>query len=236
VVAHASEDEYGFAEEYPGIASDGSKIVDVSVGMVQLGIQYYFKVYGEWPDNWGEVVEKGLCQVPLVGYRMELINPDDGSFDFNGDVVYDSTEQADGSVIVSEVIDIDGYVVKNIPVTPPVDYSELLPVLLEFEGSRNLSAQFADENWLRQFAATGMIRERVLLYIDLEGGVPCSLNDLIVHGLSPYDYDSVNPLTGREYSFDGRALDIYYDPIDLDSFEVLPVDGNGKLPEVRFTY
>ena len=49
---------------------------------------YYWKVYERWPERWQDVVDAGLVTAPLHELSGPLIEPDDGSWDFPGDIQY----------------------------------------------------------------------------------------------------------------------------------------------------
>ena len=234
--ADVSQDNLKFDPNYPGIASDGSKITDIAMGMVQLGLQYYYKVYGAWPSSWSEVVDSGIYQVPLVGYKLQTIDPDDNSLDFDGDLVYDPHVRDDGSIVVNQSLGIDGVVVKQFVVNAPATYSEILPALQQLDPSDDIESLFNNVDWLRQFAVLGMINHGLYLHQDLDGQYPFEVQNLIDRGLAPIDRMSINPLTGSVYRFDGSEFDIYYERCGEDRKNLLHVGENGRLPRIRFTY
>lgn len=235
VVAHTSEGPK-FSDDYYGRAVDGSGILDIATSQLQVGLQQYYAVYGEWPTAWQDVIDVGIFQVQLRGYQMQVIDPDDGELDFNGDLAYDPAVRADGSVVVQQILDVNGVVTKQTEVQPPATYAEVYPALQQLATWEDLSVQFEDEKWLRQFAILGMINQGIFIYRKLYGEYPAELADLLRSGLSPIDFDSINPLTGVPYNFDASELDIYYERCGDDHFKLLHVKENGELPAVKFTY
>ena len=79
----------GYHADYPGWTSDKGRVIILGQYNLALGLQAYYRVFGEWPGSWHDVVSEGLCQSGLVGYQLEVIDPDDAQLDFFGDLVYD---------------------------------------------------------------------------------------------------------------------------------------------------
>jgi hypothetical protein len=84
----------------------------------------------------------------------------------------------------------------------------------------------------------------ITYYRDVYGDYPKSIEELQSSGLSPVNADSINPVTGTPFRFDGAANDVsyrYFAPRQTEhgfigGYELQHVDADGRKSEIKFSY
>ena len=219
--------------DYPGVSSDGRITYSYARHGIQLGLIAYYRVYAEWPKSWQQVVEAGLFQVPLVGYFCEPINPDDPSLDFVGDLYYDSTLREDNSVRVMCLAYREGSIVDQIVVEPPVIFTDMFTAM-DAIADYGLSCYLEYPNWLKFFAIRTSIINNLDNYRMLNDEFPEDIIDFLDSELGPIDANSINPLTGDYFYFDGRPLNFFYERVDEKNYRLWYADECGELIKPAF--
>jgi hypothetical protein len=225
-----------FCEDYPGWNPDRGIAVDVARHQLQLGMQYYYMVYGYWPASWQDVVRAKLIQVPLVGFQGQIIDPDDQSLDFEGDCYYDVSTATSQQVQLLQLLDISGMYIDHIVIPHFTTYEELFMDLENYKLPPAEIAVMRQLNFKQYFAIIGISRSGLDLYYRVYGHYPSTWMDFLNSGLAPINRESINPMTGNPFYGDGRAGDLYYEYLSPDAFKLFHVNLDGSYPEVRFSY
>jgi len=228
------------ATDYPGRGPGGNIIIDVAHHYTQRGLIYYYKLHGDWPQSWQQVRDEQLFQVDLVAYGGDLIDPDDSSVGFFGQVYYDSYSShnsSNGKAHLREQLIHNGPIIKLVHVEPPVTYADLFAKMDQAFGEEQFTPLLNEPGQMRFFALLGMIQGGIGLYDRIYGHPPYTWQDYLDSGLAPIDENSVNPLTGGHIYADGRANNFIYKYIeDMDTFYFRHILHDGSEPTVGFGY
>ena len=221
---------------YLGNSPSGGMHVDLAYTKVQLGAIYYYRIYGVWPAKWSEVVSAGLVQVPLLGWKMEVIDPDDGEPAFNSDISYiPSADQAKPPQI-AELLTRDEPQVRYTTLGVPHTYSQSLGAVSKHFDVSEYEDCLSNDKCLRMFAILGIVKSTLETYRELHGSYPSNWSEFLASGIGPIDEGSINPMTGERFYGDGRANDILYERLAPDSFRLIHVKANGEKPKLEITY
>ena len=188
----------------------------------------YYKVYGEWPEAWSAIVNAGLFQVPLKGAMGETIDPDDESFDFNGDMAY-HYRGPQTKPLIQNAGTRGGLTVHAEEVTDaPYSYADYLT---DFGYDEDVYGPLIEQpDRLKMCALQRMLLGAVGWFSRTHGRVPLTWNELITSGLTPIDEHSVNPITGGPFYGDGRANNFLYESDGEHWYNIQVTDENGDTP------
>jgi hypothetical protein len=219
-----SASEKDFDPQYPGkFSMDGNtgwkNVAQQSLGLAAIA---FYRVYERWPSSWKEIQETGIFQRDLFGPKFQPINPDDGSLDFNYDVVY---RLGEGGVPVIGAM-AGSKAVEN-RLSEPTTYSaKLRSVATKFP-------EFDEQYWLSdtkrlvQLALMLQLHQAVREYTLAKGTAPKSSSDVLASGWSPLSETSKSPFTGKPFKFDGSPNDFVF-----SKGSIYPTDNKGKRIEV----
>ena len=228
------------SKDYPGRNEDDSRILNVAQFHIQIGLQYYYKLHGDWPDSWQHVEDDLLFQVPVRSFIGKTIDPDDSSGGFIGDMYYDaySTKTSTrGEAHIREMNYLSGPVTVLTHVEPAPTYAELFPQADAAGGITYFSEMLKDEEMMQFMALMGVVANCVRTYDLLYGHAPYSWDEFLDSGLSPIDRDSINPVTGTAFTFNDSPFDIHYEYMEnSQAFYLTHLDENGEIPKFGFTY
>jgi hypothetical protein len=231
----------------PGWSPGGGGLIDFARGHIHWSLIYYFRLRGQWPATWRDVIQQGIYQTDLVALSGDVIDPDDGSLNFLGDVYYFPPNQFSDEAFLASLSPLDGLRVKYMRISPPGTFEEHFAKVYHenalFEGLETSPFDYwlATDRRRRQLAVLGVVHKCLLTYRNVHGDYPHTWWEFIESGLSPLDHSSVNPVTGGPLYGDGRANDILYEyrapGADKPSAYVLrPVDENGQIPTAWCTF
>ena len=214
-----------FSDDYPGTGEE--MIISIADTQVAQGARCFYKAYGRFPQSWAEVEEQGISSSNLLGYRMQPIDPDDSQLEFSGDVHYEFNA---GQAIV-HTMDLHGEV-NDLSLQVPGTYTSRFE---DFIASGKLSEEqverfhdyAANEAQLLQFAILGNISRSIRIYQDVHGSPPDSLTQFFASGISPVNENTINPLTGQPFRYDGSAGDVRIEFTDTGMVIVRHVDAEG---------
>ncbi len=214
------------AIEYPGRGD--AYIVNVAQAMVTHSCNRYYKVFGRFPETWSQLTDSGLQEAQLYGYLMQEIDPDDGSLDFNSDVYLENNK---GQLYCHWLDPITGQP-SRIRLQFPKTYTHDIDTMrnsldLSSEQDGRLEEYATSESRQLQFAHIGLMREFIGIFHDVKGYYPSSIDEFLSSGLSPINRDTVNPLTGYPYEFDGSFNDIEFQVNEMFS-TVTHMDQDGR--------
>ncbi|MEZ5338977.1 MAG: hypothetical protein R3F46_12025 [bacterium] len=195
------------SEKYPG---NGSEItVRLADALVSTGARCFYRAYGRFPDNWDEVVASGIGSTSLMGYQLEMINPDDPTLNFPGDVYYENNR---GTAFV-HCMSLDGSQERirlQIPSTYEATLLQMQDSMALTDDQRSRVLQIiSDENQLQQFAILGSFSRSIELFRTIHDRYPSDLQEFLSYGFSPVADTTLNPVTGVPFKFDGSAGDIF---------------------------
>lgn len=128
----------------------------------------------------------------------------------------------------------EGVKVRVFDISPPVTFQEQFTGIMERRQDPKFGDYLADNRRLKQFKAVGLLRDAAITFAELRGSYPCSLMELLASGVSCFDTDSTNPLTGVPFTGDGSADDIYFEWLD-DDVLIQPVMSDGTVWEHYMT-
>lgn len=228
-------DYYGWQDNHDGF-------LNVAQSQVQIGIQMYSRVYGRLPTSWAEVTGAGLWQVPLVGFNLELINPDDGRLDFAGDVAYQPfTNPPTIACLV-----LDGYnkpVPQSIEVGPTQSFKDYFDWVKTVYPDAPTDKILSDPKKLQQFAIIRGLKLTISTYRDIHGDYPKSYSELVSSGLGPISWTTINPVTDSHFKGDGSPGDLlyrYYPASEMkdgkSSFLLQHVESDGSTSRFGYSY
>lgn len=226
------------AADNPGRIDEGAEIVVPPV-IVQVGVVAYYKVNGFWPDSWSDVVAEGFWQTPIPSKDNSHVNPDDRSIDFYDDVYYAARllDSSSESVTVIMGAQPNGSPpLRNLKVEPPKTYFEFFG---EMDGylETDLQATYGSDTKMKKlFGLLGEMQTMMAIFFTTKGRYPSSLNEFFESGLSPVNYDSINPVTGLAFRFDGSAGDVMVTFDEERSPHFVHINQNGELPPTTFSY
>jgi len=205
--------------------------------LVRGGIRQFYKVFEQFPAHWSDVVGAGICQVTLAGPEGQVIDPDDATLDFPGDVRYLGLESGSPRVAF---LSSEG-TTQNVGVNTPTPYAQILTradqAHLQYGDPDNavLTSFMTRRDWLRLFAIDGLLESALRQYTVANGEQPASIDEFLDSGFSPIDRDSINPVTGEHFTFDGAPRNFFVGLSAGSSPEeglsvpfVIPVMDNGK--------
>lgn len=200
-----------------------------------------YRLRGHWPERWADVVAEGIFQTRLTSPDGSVIEPDDGHLDFMYDLVYEPSEDLQGVAHCWFAFDDEGLVTKRTDLEPGqtyADYFEISEQVIRQAGDdppvERYQDYLGDDNMLRLFAILHCLnRGSVWIYTNLVGGYPPSAEALIDSGYSCVDMNSINPVTGLPFRFDGSPGDIGYIPEIGRFYHVEPGD---EYPVLRMDY
>jgi hypothetical protein len=192
-----------------------------SMGFATTVPSAYFKVFGEWPQTWSEIVDEGLFQVDLETIDGSVIDPDDGDWDFPGDIAY--VYQGASTPPIIKILSIgDGMSIMSHPaVDPGTTYELYLNGYDEYETLANSVPQ------LKLLALRQLLRGSLRSFVLVHGSLPSSWEEFLQSGLTPIDSASTNPVTGEHFFGDGRGNDFSFS-INGDKFELEVTDQSGS--------
>lgn len=233
IAAFALQPQLALAEpSYPG---KGDKTtVYYPVSYVSAAVECYYKAYGRWPANWQEVVDTGMIQVDLVTPTGQVIDPGDGELNFRFDVVYmgvdtkASASRPPALVLTQVAAAPKGPNTHHVPVPPT--YRERLMATASYIDRP--WQPYVEEDGLRLMMAASMLQTALLAFNMANGRWPTSVDEFFASGMSPLDQQSVNPVTGELFRYDGSPNDLLVEhelmSDGADYIKVQPVDAGGK--------
>ncbi len=204
IAASASADS-----AYPGEIKDKHAQVILSSAIVQIGAQAYYKVHGEWADDWATIVEYGLWQTAIPSKTGAHVNPDDQSIDFKDDVYYFAglmPGSANPSVMTGNAPDSTH--LQTIDIQTPTTLGEFFERMEPYLEDSLDSRYSNDVEYKRLFAILGEVSTMCSVFYTVHQRWPSSLDEFLSSGLSPIDRTSINPVTGEAFHFDGSAGDV----------------------------
>jgi hypothetical protein len=231
---YVAAEQGSISEEYPGIGNE--IIIRLSDTLVTQGLRCYYRAHGNFPEKWSDVKDSGISTVILVGYQMQEINPDDPSLDFPGDVYYENNR---GTAFV-HVLNLDGHP-ERIRVHFPSTYVKTLQGMTEIlELSTDQHARMneisKDNRQLLQYAMLGNMTRSMEIFRSIYNRYPADLQEFFQSGISPVTYNTINPITGSSFKFDGTPGDVFIDLRD-SMIIVTSVDEKGiELPHFNYYF
>ena len=231
-----------FNTDYPGLGEHGNVLI-VANSQVRDAIAAYQLVKGELPHTWQDVLNSGLFDSSLRGFNMEIIDPDDSSIDFKGDIYLDSItlKEASGDLLLFTFWSPTSNNITRSKIERVESYREVLQRVadtleLEPEQSQIIDSWLEDEAQLIQF---GHLHQLFLALDDfrkIHGNLPDDLKELVKSGVGPLTETSVNPVTGEIYRFDGSSGDLFFHVRENGrGFVLRHVDAKFE-PQFGFTY
>jgi len=190
----------------------------------------YYKVRGEWPETWSAIVVDELFQVELRSVDGQVIDPDDESFDFNGDAAY-LYRGSQNKPLIQTAGSREGMSVRGEEVLDaPYSYAEYLNDF-GYEDNQDIYGPLIEQpEYLKLFAIRSMLIYCVGWYSRIHGHVPETWDEFISSGLTPIDENSVNPVTGGPFFGDGRANDFMFESDGEHWYNIEVTDENGDTP------
>ncbi len=181
----------------------GGGFANPAVAYLMKAPPTFYSIHGHWPANWSEVRESGLVQADLRNSDGMLVNPDDGSFDFAGDIQYVYEPGATAPrILLGENSAID-----------------LLPREMTYESmfdslkvSSNAGvADIYNRNELQTLLGMQeMAMQGINLFTSVKGRAPYAWMEVEQAGLAPFRCGDLNPATGGLLKLDGSALDLAF--------------------------
>ncbi len=194
---------------YPGELSSGKARVVVSSLAVEFGLHAYYKVYGTWPQSWQAVVDAGLWQTEIPSRDGSRVDPDDPTIDFFDDVYYSASQSfgSDGKARIMVGGNPGSQPIRTILLDPPKTFDSYFTEVDGHVGSNLSSSYTSDLEMKRLFAILGEVSSLCGIYYTVHQQWPQSLDSFLSSGLSPVNKDSINPVTGQRFRFDGSSGD-----------------------------
>ncbi|MEZ5337040.1 MAG: hypothetical protein R3F46_02145 [bacterium] len=236
------------ASDYKGKVSE-TLFYEWNTFWVKSGIYAYYKVHGDWPASWGAVKADGLIQINLISPEGFVIDPDDQSLDFYGDVYFfRETDYYGDFARLAEMKDIEGTVINYMDLQQPGTYANIFQWVIDNselgkrpEVDSYLTELQTDPVRMKQIGIAKMLYDGIFLYKTINGHLPSDWDEYVNSGFAPITADSINPITSRVFEGNGSAGDFFYKyyPADGDqpeSFEFMHIDLDGNRPLVRITY
>lgn len=211
--------------------------------LVASGLRTYCAYAGHWPGTWQEVVDAGIFQVPLRNMAGEVINPDVQPQVFEFDNVYYAGVTESGTAMLHIYIPVPQDAQSQADSERFVEWELEAPdsYLERFSASdkrRALRGEpllwrpfLEDDNRLRQFAIAGMLEESLYVYQLANNSMPGSMEEFLDSEYSPLGWNSINPLTGQPFMFDGSPddIEVLQDPDTGALSGFYPVDNEGNV-------
>ncbi|MEZ5337824.1 MAG: hypothetical protein R3F46_06120 [bacterium] len=227
--ARAAEQYPEWHPDYPG-NGPGDSHVYIGMQSVKLGVFYFRKVYERWPESWQEVRDSGIFQADIPGFDLVPLNPDNPDLTDYGQVYYEAPEGPGSNPVVHTVDYMGGFHILHEPANGYMttyrlsfqDYDNKLNESVDTDF--RYSSYLENESQLKQFAILGIMTQNIGLFRSVNGRLPYDMQEFMSSGFSPVDSESINPVTGQPFRFDGSVGDARY--------EIMP-DGNFRLRHVE---
>jgi hypothetical protein len=211
--------------DYPGFNPQTGAVICYSKNVISNGARLYCMVHGAWPENFAALEESGIIQQKLRGYQLDVIDPDDSSLDFAGDVTYRYIASSD-QVSISW-LDPAGRPAFETLSKKPASVSELLS-RVDLEERMDTAELLGNLPLLRSFALMGMIRRGHADFVMLNGREPANWSELAASGLTGLDQQSALPLNGKLLDGTGKPGGLRIGPGTSGSFAVTLIASDGK--------
>ena len=226
-----AEDFPQYHPDYPGNGANDSHFY-VGMQSVKLGVFYFHKVFERWPDSWQEVKDSGIFQADIPGFDMQPLDPDNPELTEYGQIYYEPASDADSNPVIHTAVYIGGFKIRSEPANGymPVyriqfrDYDADLTDKMETEF--RYSKYMDDEDQLKQFAILGIMFSNINLFRTIKGRLPNTMQEFMASGMSPVDENSINPVTGQPFRFDGSVGDVLYKITDDGNFILRHIEEN----------
>ncbi len=222
------------APSYPGKTVRGSYSV-ISTKFVQMGLQAYYKVYGQYPESWAAVRQAGIVQTAIPAIGGQWIDPDDSSLDYDDDIYYDASPMATGNLPrLLWSPPVGNQHVETIRLEPPTTYDTFLGMAPDM--GFGPSPYVGDRESQRLFGALMCLEHMIIVYKKVHGDWPASQDAFFSSGLATIDKTSINPVTGQPFRFDGSAGDVRLEFGGQRGYLLRHVGLDGQVPDTGFTY
>jgi hypothetical protein len=214
------------APEYPTRKIAGEwdgPTINVAGGLISSGVTWYHNIHGYWPQSWADVEELGLVQVELFDFFMNPIDPDDGSADSWGDIIY--LHNNGSPVYRSWKTNSSGSdeLVESKFVEPNETLSQSLANPRMPEAVRNIAGDQARQ---KQLALALIISTEMHWFEIYKGRYPASWDEFVTSGFSPVGPGAFNPFNGQPLRMDGGPDDFKF-VVGQNRTYVLATDANG---------
>jgi hypothetical protein len=237
--AVASDEYPTWHPDYPGNGPGGSHFY-IGMQSVKLGLFYFHKVYERWPSSWQEVRDSGIFQAEIPGFDLMPLNPDNSEITDYGQVYYSPPSNPESNPVVMTAEYLNGF---HIRVEPANGYMKTYAVSFRDYDEHNAdkpgreaiySSYLNDENLLKLFAILGIMTQNIGLFQNVNGHLPVDMQEFMASGFSPVDANSINPVTGQPFRFDGSVGDASYEILENGQFRLRHVEAEPV--EFGFTY
>jgi hypothetical protein len=215
-----------------------------NVTAIEWGLQGFYKVNGRWPSNWKEVRQSLIYQTDLytVDDKRRRIDPDDGSLDFAGDIVY-VPRSFPFLIYKGKVLP------QHVRLVPPQEYKQSLPLVEQgFRTGAHINWQprvsrnygfradkfLSNKDRLVQLAILGELRELSDESMHQLGFTMFTIDNLLKAQGSPIDRSSTNPVTRKPFKFDGSANDVMVMNGPEGPLTFVPMPQDGSIPTYFF--
>jgi hypothetical protein len=225
-----ADSQFNIDPDYPGYVNSGLTI-DLAYRFTQMSVNAYFRVHGHYPESWQAVVDDGLCPAQLLSASGNVVDPGDGSLDFNGDSQY---SLQNGNAYVSfKFLNQAHHTQLN---GDQVTYGEFLQAGAAATGNDELLEIVGDIDQLRLYAYLSYCETAIYHYLNRYGTVPPDWQTLLDSGLAPINGDTPNPKSGQPMSASTGAWSIRYEKVDQDTYILRHRDQTGQEPACRISY
>jgi hypothetical protein len=146
----------------------GSGWSEVAGHNARWAIFYYYRLHERWPLRWSDVVDEGLYQAPLLGFKGQVINPDDGRLDFISDFTYVSPVNGFKPATVQSLY-IAGPTTQRRLLSGGRTYVKLFTMADTNEGGTRYSALLSDPESMRLYAILGISEKCIYHYKGMFG-------------------------------------------------------------------
>jgi hypothetical protein len=189
---------------------------------------HYWMVYEHWPERWQDVVDAGFVTQPLYDPFGKVMNPDDGSWDFPGDVQYSYQGEAVPLIVPEPSPEGTDYSYPTASCT--ATWEQMFAMSVQKEAAEKLKG---NKERQRQLSVCSLIREGATRFYEAYGRLPASYAELAESGFSPLTPGTINPLTGKPYRGLGEPNDfVFVCSLDDGSKHVfIGMDGKEVLPK-----
>jgi hypothetical protein len=166
----------------------------LAVNWVQFAPSVYYRVYGYYPEKWADVRNSGLVQIELI-VGGNVVDPDDGKFDFQGDIAY-IYQGPTRAPQVSQLTSMNGMIVRTVQAAAAK--SSYLQLFDKFEsGGVEVPDQWTTQPSRLRFGMCACANHALLQHYAIYRNGVLSMQELLGSPASPYDAESVNPASGR---------------------------------------
>jgi hypothetical protein len=217
------------APEYPGIGMEGRGITNYAASILARAALGFYKVHGRWPATAQEMREDGLLQIDLVGFNLDLIDPDDKQMNCPGDAYYVLNPQTHRPIV--RYMDATGRMGSQLDSAgEPRTYAALLA-----GGKAKLpdsdTSDFDNNSYLlRTCAIMGMIKQGMVVFQLTHGRLPNGWAELADSQLCGLDRSSINPMTGKPITGVAGPNEIEFRIATANGTEILAPDGVHATP------